>query len=190
MIALSNQRSGEILLLNFGHYTRYILIIWVTVQRNTLETLESCHLLQIQTINIYRIVASRSTSRLVTCLGLFRLLMKGIFGPYVLWPMDKKLIFWIVTRVSARDYTICCLFVKFGIGALSRCQFFQFAFPVLPTSKQTIQLKSKMFFMKSIQNFSKFKHFFVCAIMKWDIHLWRANVWKGFHQASIENLLN
>ena len=142
------------------------------------------------TYNNYRIVASRSMSRLVTCLGLFRLLMKGIFGPYVLWPMDKKLIFWIVTRVSARDYTICCLFVKFGIGALSRCQFFQFAFPVLPTSKQTIQLKSKMFFMKSIQNFSKFKHFFVCAIMKWDIHLWRANVWKGFHQASIENLLN
>ena len=32
----------------------------------------------------YRIVASRSTSRLVTCLGLFRLLMKGIFDPYVL----------------------------------------------------------------------------------------------------------
>ena len=32
----------------------------------------------------YRIVASRSTSRLVTCLGIFRLLMKGIFGPYVL----------------------------------------------------------------------------------------------------------
>ena len=54
----------------------------------------------------YRIVASRSTSRLVTCLGLFRLLMKGIFSPYVLWPFDKKLIFWIVTRVSARDYTV------------------------------------------------------------------------------------
>ena len=35
-------------------------------------------------IDVYRIVASRSTSRLVTCLGLFRLLMKGIFGPYVL----------------------------------------------------------------------------------------------------------
>ena len=30
--------------------------------------------------------------------------MKGIFGPYVLWPLDKKFIFWIVTRVSARDY--------------------------------------------------------------------------------------
>ena len=56
--------------------------------------------------NIYRIVGSRSTSRLVTCLCLFRLLMKGIFGPYVLWPLDKKLIFWIVTRVSARDYTV------------------------------------------------------------------------------------
>ena len=58
----------------------------------------------------YRIVASRSTSRLVTCLGLFRLLMKGIFGPYVLWPLDKKLIFWIVTRVSARDYTVYPIF--------------------------------------------------------------------------------
>ena len=32
--------------------------------------------------------------------------MKGIFGPYVLWPLDKKLFFWIVTRVSARDYTV------------------------------------------------------------------------------------
>ena len=32
--------------------------------------------------------------------------MKGIFGPYVLWPLNKKLIFWIVTRVSARDYTV------------------------------------------------------------------------------------
>ena len=40
------------------------------------------------TLNVYhseyRIVASRSMSWLVTCLGLFRLLMKGIFGPYVL----------------------------------------------------------------------------------------------------------
>ena len=44
--------------------------------------------------SIYRIVASRSMSWLVTCLGLFRLLMKVIFGPYVLWPLDKKLIFW------------------------------------------------------------------------------------------------
>ena len=35
-------------------------------------------------LSIYRIVASRSMSQLVTCLGLYRLLMKGIFGPYVL----------------------------------------------------------------------------------------------------------
>ena len=69
---------------------------------------------------IYRIVASRSTSRLVTCLDLFRLLMKGIFGPYVLWPLDKKLIFWIVTRVSARDYTV---YVSITLG-LSLLQFF------------------------------------------------------------------
>ena len=42
--------------------------------------------------------------------------MKGIFGPYVLWPLDQKLIFWIVTRVSARDYTVCdfkpCIFMN------------------------------------------------------------------------------
>ena len=63
----------------------------------------------------YRIVASRSTSRLVTCLGLFRLLMKGIFGPYVLWPLDKKLIFWIVTSVSARDYTVSFFYIQRGI---------------------------------------------------------------------------
>ena len=63
-----------------------------------------------RTFIMYRIVASRSTSRLVTCLGLFRLLMKGIFGPYVLWPLNKKLIFWIVTRVSARDYTVLCTY--------------------------------------------------------------------------------
>ena len=34
-------------------------------------------------------------SRLEAHEGFFRLLMKGIFGPYVLWPFDKKLIFLI-----------------------------------------------------------------------------------------------
>ena len=38
--------------------------------------------------------------------GFFRLFMKGIFGPYVLWHFDKKLIFWLVTRIRIRDYTI------------------------------------------------------------------------------------
>ena len=41
----------------------------------------------------YRIVASSSPSRIEAHAGLFRLLMKGIFDPYVLWPFDKKLIF-------------------------------------------------------------------------------------------------
>ena len=38
----------------------------------------------------YRKVASCNTSRLEAHAGLFRLLMKGIFDPYV--PFDKKLI--------------------------------------------------------------------------------------------------
>ena len=42
---------------------------------------------------IYRKVASSSPSRIEAHAGLFRLLMKGIFDPYVLWPFDKKLIF-------------------------------------------------------------------------------------------------
>ena len=41
----------------------------------------------------YRIVASTSPSRIEAHAGLSRLLMKGIFDPYVLWPFDKKLIF-------------------------------------------------------------------------------------------------
>ena len=41
----------------------------------------------------YRIVASSSPSRIEAHAGLFRLLMKEIFDPYVLWTFDKKLIF-------------------------------------------------------------------------------------------------
>ena len=41
----------------------------------------------------YHKVASSNTSRLEAHSGFFRLIMKGIFGPYVLWPLDKKLIF-------------------------------------------------------------------------------------------------
>ena len=52
----------------------------------------------------YREIASSNTSRAHA--DFFRLFMKGIFGPYVLWPLKKKLIFWIVTCVSARDYTV------------------------------------------------------------------------------------
>ena len=41
----------------------------------------------------YPIVSSSKTSRLEARAGFFRLLLKGIFDPYVLWPFDKKLIF-------------------------------------------------------------------------------------------------
>ena len=40
----------------------------------------------------YRKVASSNTSCLEAHAGFFRLIMKGIFNPYVLWPFDKKLI--------------------------------------------------------------------------------------------------
>ena len=60
----------------------------------------------------YHKIASSNTSRLEAQVGFFRMLMKGIFGPYVLWPLDKKLIFWIVTRVSARDYTVFKFYIR------------------------------------------------------------------------------
>ena len=41
----------------------------------------------------YRKVASSNTSRLEAHAGFFRLLMMGIFDPYVQWIFDKKLIY-------------------------------------------------------------------------------------------------
>ena len=38
--------------------------------------------------------------------GFYRLLMKGIFDAYVLWPFDKKLIFELVMRVNTHDFTV------------------------------------------------------------------------------------
>ena len=43
-------------------------------------------------ISNYRKVTSFNTSCLEAHAGFLRLLMKGIFDPYVLWPFDKKLI--------------------------------------------------------------------------------------------------
>jgi hypothetical protein len=40
----------------------------------------------------YRKVTSSNMSRLEAHAGFFRLLMKGNFDPYLLWPFDKKLI--------------------------------------------------------------------------------------------------
>ena len=41
----------------------------------------------------YRKVTSFKTSSLEVHAGFFRLLLKGIFSPYLLWPFDKKLTF-------------------------------------------------------------------------------------------------
>ena len=41
----------------------------------------------------YHKIASSNTSRLEANVAFFRWLMKGLFGPYVLRPFDKKLIF-------------------------------------------------------------------------------------------------
>ena len=55
---------------------------------------------------IYRKVASLNTSRFEANVGLFRLSIKGIFNPSVLWPFGKNFIFELVTRVRTRDYTV------------------------------------------------------------------------------------
>ena len=55
----------------------------------------------------YRKVASSNMSRLEAHAGFFRLLMKGIFDPYVLQPFDEKYIFELVTHLKTRDYTVC-----------------------------------------------------------------------------------
>ena len=54
----------------------------------------------------YRKVVSSNTSLLEAYAGFFRLLTKGIFYPYVLWPFNKKLISYLVTRFRTRDYTV------------------------------------------------------------------------------------
>ena len=45
-------------------------------------------------------------SRFEAHAGFFRLLMKGIFGPYVHGPFDKKLIVKLVTRIRTCDYMV------------------------------------------------------------------------------------
>ena len=66
--------------------------------RISLPQLFVCNIREIRkliltTLDNYRIVASSSPSRIEAHAGLFRMLMKGIFDPYVLRPFDKKLIF-------------------------------------------------------------------------------------------------
>ena len=56
--------------------------------------------------DIYRKVTNRSTSRLVAPSRIFRLLMKGKFDVYLLWPMGKKLIFAILAWSTVPDSTL------------------------------------------------------------------------------------
>ena len=56
----------------------------------------------------YSIVASTSPSRFEAHAGIFRLLMKETFYPYVLWPFDKMVISLLVMRINTRDFTVYC----------------------------------------------------------------------------------
>ena len=51
-------------------------------------------------------IASSNTSHLEAHAGFFRLLMKGIFVSYLLWPFDKKLISYIVALIRTHDCTV------------------------------------------------------------------------------------
>ena len=65
-------------------------------------------------------------------------LMKGIFGPYVLWPLNKKLIFWIVTRVSARDYTVPNNWLDHFLDSRAQIhQIFAFSFGKIEDAKKS-----------------------------------------------------
>ena len=45
-------------------------------------------------------------SRLQAHAGIYRLLMKRIFGDYILRPFDKKMFFELLTRVNTCDFTV------------------------------------------------------------------------------------
>ena len=58
-------------------------------------------------------VASANTSSIEAHAGFFRLLMKGIFDPYV--PFDKKLIFQLVMHVNTRDSMVAILHALYNV---------------------------------------------------------------------------
>ena len=61
---------------------------------------------ELHTLFGYHKVTSSNTSRLEAHAGFFRLLMKGIFDPCVLYSFDKKLVSQLVTGISTRDSTV------------------------------------------------------------------------------------
>ena len=62
---------------------------------------------------MYRIVVSSSSSRIEAHAGLFRLLMKGIFDPYVLLPFDKKLIFQLLIETGMEEIILFLFYFIF-----------------------------------------------------------------------------
>ena len=68
-------------------------------------------------IFMYRKVPSSNMYRLEAHAGFFRLLMKKIFDPYVLWPFDKKFLIrnvrqngWLYSCWKKNGHVIDCLF--------------------------------------------------------------------------------
>ena len=53
---------------------------------------------------MYPRVGSSNASRLEAHAVFFRLLMNGIFYPFVLWHSDKKMISLLVTRISIQQF--------------------------------------------------------------------------------------
>ena len=62
----------------------------------------------------YRKIVSSNTSRLEAHASFFRLLMKGIFDPYVLWHFDQNLISSLAPRGRTRYYKVWCSFHQIG----------------------------------------------------------------------------
>ena len=58
-------------------------------------------------------VLSSRLSRLVAHQRIFRLFMKGTFDAYVLWPMDKMVLNWIV------DWSTACNFMVDRLGKIT-----------------------------------------------------------------------
>ena len=78
-------------------------LVWLKILHLNIKKWERFWILLLLNFEIlfrYHKIASSNTSCLEAHVGFFRLLMKGIFGPYVLWPFEKKLFFYIVTALE------------------------------------------------------------------------------------------
>ena len=65
-----------------------------------------CHIFRKSNKIAYRKVARSSLSWIVAHFWIFRLIMKGEFDNYVLWPLAQRVQNWIVDRSTCRDFTV------------------------------------------------------------------------------------